>query len=163
MSGTWDLVTAPLKTASDLAKGMMELRDLAKFGEVVVKLQDQILAAQRGAMAGQSREHELLDQLRDLKSKLAEVEGWEAEKKRYALEELPPGVFVLALRPDAANGEPPHKICPTCYQRGKKSLLHASETKLGRHSLSCRECGTQLWVGHSEPIPSRRRVISYGL
>jgi hypothetical protein len=88
---------------------------------------------------------------------MAKLEGWEREKKRYQLEQLPPGVFVYALKPDMAAGEPLHQICQTCYQRGKKSILHSSERASGLHNLECHECGTRLTVG-----AYRRFLSGYG-
>lgn len=42
-------ITDPLNAASDLAQGLMSLRDITKLGGVVVQLNAQIIAAQRGA------------------------------------------------------------------------------------------------------------------
>lgn len=152
MAGGWaDAIMSPLKAAGDVAKGLVDIRDTVKLGEVAIRLQAQILAAQQGALAGQSREADLLEEIRSLKARVAEAEGWEAEKKRYALEELPPGVFVYALKPDMANGEPSHKLCQTCYQNGKKSILHAGEQSMGQYRLRCHPCDTVLVVGHFKP------------
>jgi hypothetical protein len=158
MAGSWaDAIMSPPKAAGDVAKGLVDIRDTVKFGEAVIRLQGQILSAQQGALAAQSRESELGDEIRVLKARVAEVEGWEAEKKRYALEELPPGVFVYSLKPAMANGEPAHKLCQTCYQRGKKSILHAGEPSSGQYNLTCHECGVNLTIGTYQPPPRTRR------
>lgn len=157
MAGSWaDAVMSPLRAAGDVAKGLVDIRDTVKLGEVAIRLQAQILAAQQGALAGQSREADLLEEIRGLKARVAEAEGWEAEKKRYALEELPPGVFVYALRPDMANGEPTHKLCQTCFHNGKKSVLQASEQQLGQYTLHCQPCDKYLTVGHAQSLRRHR-------
>src|SRR5258708_4064565 len=117
MSGWVDAIMSPLKAAGDVAKGLVDIRDTVKFGEAVIKLQSQILSAQQGALSGQSREAELVDEIQALKARVAEAEGWEAEKNRYALQELPPGKFVYSLRTEMANGEPAHKLCATCFNQ----------------------------------------------
>lgn len=153
MAGFWaDAIMTPLKAAGDLAKGLVDIRDTVKFGEAVIQLQAQIITAQQGALAGQTREGELLDEIRGLKAQVSEAAGWEAEKKRYALEELPPGVFAYALKPDMANGEPPHKLCQTCFHNGKKSVLQVSEQQLGQHTLHCQPCDKYLTVGHAQSL-----------
>jgi hypothetical protein len=162
MAGSWaDAIMSPLKAAGDVAKGLVDIRDTVKFGEAVIRLQGQILSAQQGALAAQSRESELGDEIRALKARVAEVEGWEAEKKRYALEQLPPGKFVYSLKPDMAHGEPLHKLCQTCFQRGKKSILHADDPSSGQYTLTCYECNQYLTVGHYQP-PARTHRGSDG-
>jgi hypothetical protein len=158
MAGWLDAIMSPLNAAGDVAKGLVDIRDTVKFGEAVIKLQGQILAAQRGAITAQARETEMADEIRSLRERVVKMEAWEAERDRYRLEELPPGVFVLTLKPEKANGEPPHKICQTCYQRGKKSILHAGEPNSGTYDLKCHECGATLQVGHwkPDPLPPRR-------
>jgi hypothetical protein len=44
-------ILSPLKTASSLLQEAIEVHDSVKFGDVVVKLQAQIMAAQQGALA----------------------------------------------------------------------------------------------------------------
>ena len=155
MSVWIDAITSPLKTAGELAQGLVNVRDQIKLGDTVIKLQAQILAAQQGASAAQARETEMAEEIRGLKARVAELETWETEKQRYQLERLPPGVFVLSLKPEIANGEPPHCICQTCYQRGQKRILSWDEPFAGTHHVRCHECGTILDVDHpASRVPS---------
>lgn len=144
-------VTDPLKAASDLAQGLMDLRDVTKLGGVVVKLNAEIISAQRGALSAQQNEATMAEKIRELEAKIVSFENWDAEQKRYELQKLPPGVFVYALKADMAGSEPPHQICQTCYQRGKKSILQSDEPGNGIHHLTCTECKTELTVGHFSP------------
>jgi hypothetical protein len=116
-------------------------------------LQEQILAAQEA-------QSKLVEHLRALEKEVADLKTWEAEKQRYQLQQLPPSVFVLTLKPEIAAGEPIHSICQTCYQRGKKSILHGDEHRNGIHHLTCHECGTRLQVGHF--VPPRVNQGSHG-
>jgi hypothetical protein len=148
MAGWIDSIMSPLHAAGDVAKGLVDIRDTVKFGEAVIKLQTQILSARQGALAAQVRETQMADEIRGLKEQMAKMEAWESQKDRYRLEKLPPGVFVYTLKPEMAGGEPPHQICQTCYQRGKKSILHSDEPGNGLYHLHCHECGTTLTVGN---------------
>jgi hypothetical protein len=109
------------------------------------------------------RETETAEEIQGLKARVVDLETWEAEKRRYQLEQLPPGVFVYSLKQEMANGEPPHSICQTCYQRGKKSILHSDEPGNGVYNMTCHECGTSLHVGHFRPPPAnyRRPIRDY--
>jgi hypothetical protein len=154
MASSWiDAILSPLRAAADVTGGLMAIRDTVKFGEAVIRLQAEIMKAQQGAMDAQGREAELSQEIHSLKSQLEQLHHWETEKRRYALTELPPGVFVYTLRAGMEDGEPRHHICPTCFQRGKKYVLHANEPINGLQKLSCHECGTKLTTGHF-PAPS---------
>ena len=151
MAGWIDAIMLPLKAAGDVAKGLVDIRDTVKFKDAVIKLQTQILSAQQGALRAQARETQMAEELRSLKAHVAEIEAWSAQKERYVLKELRPGVLVYALKPGMEGGEPPHQICQTCYQRGKRSILHADEQHNEVYRLTCHECGTQLQIGFVYP------------
>src|SRR5690349_8725799 len=105
------------KTMFDMAKGLKDINDAAVRNGAVIELQEKILAAQQAQTA-------LLERIGQLEKQVAEFETWDADKQRYELKELPPGIFVRSLKPEMASGEPPHFICETCFQRGKKRTLH---------------------------------------
>jgi hypothetical protein len=153
-------VTDPLKAAGDLAQGLMDLRDITKLGGVVVKLNAEIIAAQRGALTAQQNEATMAEEIRGLKAKIVGLETWETEKQRYELQQRPPGAFVYALKSGMTNGEPSHDLCQTCYQRGKKSILQGTpETNMRYRVHLCPECKTTLAFGPQAPIPPTPRVI----
>ena len=151
MAGWIDAIMLSLNGAGDVAKGLVDIRDTVKFKDAVIKLQAQILSAQQGALAAHVRETQMAEEIRGLKAHVAEMEAWAVQKERYQLKELAPGVFVYALKPGMEGGEPPHQICQTCYQRGKRAILHADGQHKTAYHLSCRECGTQLQVGYISP------------
>jgi hypothetical protein len=156
-----DSIMAPLHAASDAATGLVKIRDTVKFGEAVINLQGQIVAALRAASAAQQRETEMAGEISALKDQLTKMEAWEAEKQRYQLVQLPPSIFVYELKPESAAGEPKHYICQTCYQRGKKSILHGGEENSGVHLLQCHECGAKHQVGLWRPVPLPSRGGSW--
>ena len=134
------------KAMFDMAKALKDINDTAIRNAAIVELQEQILGAQVAQAA-------LLERVSFLEKEVTRFETWEAEKQRYQLERLPPGVFVYSLKQDMAAGEPPHYICQTCCQRGKKSVLHADEPWNGVHHLTCHECKTVLEVGTFRAAP----------
>jgi hypothetical protein len=72
---TWiSAITSPLKTAGEIAQGLVNVRDQIKLGDTVIKLQAQILAAQQGASAAQAHETEMAEEIRGLKTRVAELE-----------------------------------------------------------------------------------------
>jgi hypothetical protein len=80
---------------------------------------------------------------------MAQLEAWEAEKKRYVLTDFGGGTFAYALKNEAANGEPMHRLCPNCYNQGHKSILHFEfVTAVGQEKYLCPNCKTELSFGY---------------
>ena len=120
MNNWLSAVMDPLKSAGETAKGLIDIRDTVKFGNAVIELQAQILAAQQGAFIAQTRESALAEEVRGLKARMAELEEWDAEKQKYQLEQVYSGALAYVLKPESDTGEPPHWLCTACYQHGKK-------------------------------------------
>ncbi|MGI4796731.1 MAG: hypothetical protein ACRYG8_22270 [Janthinobacterium lividum] len=139
-----------IKTAKELAQSMVTVRDIAVFQGHLVDLRGEIINAQDEAFSAQEERGKLLDRIKKLETDIAALKVWEAEKQRYELRDVreAKGVFIYALKPELANGEPEHKICATCFQRGRKSILQSETRSSGRASvLICHECGTDLYIG----------------
>ncbi len=154
MNSLIDSITSPLKAAGDTAKGLVNIRDTAKFGDAVIELQTQILAAQQGAFAAQRRETALAQEVSDLKKRIAEFETWETEKEKYELLKLPPGVLVRSLKKDEESAEVLHYICADCYERGQKSYLHSGGQSQGTEHFTCHTCNSEIIAGEwrAQPI-----------
>jgi hypothetical protein len=150
---------AALKNAFDIAKAIKGMSDAAAINAAVIELQGQILAAQTDQFA-------LLEQKQVLEEKVTKLETWEAEKQRYELKALRDGVpiFAYALKEAMAAGEPPHFICPDCYQRAVKSILNQVTRVPGTCRVQiCQTCGweaytTGQWMPeHGKAKPTTRR------
>src|SRR4051794_36274257 len=130
-------IFSSLNGLGDLVDRIIKTRDAVKLGELKIELQGKVMSALQCATSAQTHELELTDTIRELKQQIVELENWEAEKKRYQMQKLPPGVLVYALKPEMADGEPLHEICERCYQDGTKSVLHRSGERHGVFGLSC--------------------------
>ena len=73
------------------------------------------------ALAANADQAAMAEEIRALKNRLVQIEAWQAEKQRYKLVALEPGVFVYALQQEFSAGEPPHWICVRCYNSGTTS------------------------------------------
>lgn len=149
-----------LKSAGEIANAMLGIKDAALIQGKVVELQGVIIAAQQSAMTSNLSQAELINRVRELEAELMQMKAWEAEKQRYELTELPPGVFVYSLKPGMAEGQPMHRLCATCYDQGKRSILHSSDKRQGTTRLKCHGCGNEYVTGHFvAPPPAPRRGI----
>lgn len=137
-----------LKAASELTQSLIKLRDTAKIGEISIELNGKIAAAQQLAIAAQGEQTALVREIDDLKKKIVEFENWTAEKERYQLHDFGGGTFGYLLKEGMENGEPAHRICANCYNKGHKSILQNSGDKYqGREKYECPNCGTKVLFG----------------
>ena len=149
-----------VRAAVEITKAMKDVRDANVMQTKVFELTREIMAAQNYAMEAMSAQSTLLTRIRELEEKIAALETWNAEKSRYYLKSIQTGVTAYALKDGTEDGEEPHYLCPTCYNRGKKSILQKETQEVGRVPMQvCHECGTELLergVRHT-PRTSRRR------
>jgi hypothetical protein len=134
-----------LKSAGDIAKAFLELKSDAERQAKVIELQSVILAAQTSAIAAQSDQFSMLEQIRALKEEVAKAKAWEEESKRYELRKLPSGALIRSLKKEGAKGEPPHSICTTCHDQGKKTILQEQNGYDGGAMFICPVCKTNLF------------------
>ena len=146
-----------IKTAFDLAKGLKDIDDTARRNAAVIELQEKILSAQQAQAA-------LVERVGELETEVAGFEKWEAEKERYQLTDFGGNTFAYALKPEAANGEPPHRLCPNCYQKRQKALLQFEFVSgvSGREKWKCPSCSSEFEFGHHNPPGNRSAARSRG-
>jgi hypothetical protein len=90
----------------------------------------------------------LLEQIRTLKEQMTKLEAWETEKQRYLLTDFGGGTFAYVLKKEAAQGEPIHKLCATCLNKGHKTILQHSHDNW----YDCPTCGTNQRLGPTRNI-----------
>jgi hypothetical protein len=138
--GSISALATSLKTAADVTKAMVGLRDEAKLQSKIIELQGIILSAQAAALSTQSSQLTLLQRISQLEKEMADMEAWDAEKKKYELKEISDGTFAYVLKEDAGTSEPAHWLCATCYQHGKKSLLQCLSRDDSETIFKCQQC-----------------------
>jgi hypothetical protein len=147
---TWlETITGPLGTVTKGLQELMEVRDLVKFGDTFRKMHSDVLAAQSSALAGYTRELTLLDEIGQLKKRVAEFETWNTQKQRYELKFLGYGAYAYMLKPDARGTEPPHWACTNCYEHGHIVTIQYGVLKRGDgHAWFCPSCHNTVMPSH---------------
>jgi hypothetical protein len=150
-----------LQAAGHLVKSLIGLKVTAEVQAKIVELQTAIFDAQGDALAAQAEQFTLTQRVRDLEAEVADAKAWEAEKQRYQLQEFPTGALAYVLKPETANGEPPHRICPNCYQEGHKSILQTTAKHSGGEMVDCLRCKSRLVLSDfvSGPIDYGDRYV----
>ena len=105
-----------LQALVELGKAASNVRDQGAFLAQSNELQAQIAGLLGEIVAGHQKNSSLQVEIESLKRKLSDLEDWEKEKLRYELIDFGGETFAYRLKADAANGEPPHRLCPDCFQ-----------------------------------------------
>lgn len=127
-----------LKAAKDIAEAMIGLRDGAAFQSKLIEFQSKLIDANNASFAAQDERAALLQRISELEEKVAGFETWKAEQQRYELKDFGAGAFAYSLKQEAQGAEPPHQICASCYQSGKKSILQTVPGNNARTALGIR-------------------------
>lgn len=143
-----------LKILKEFSQATLEIRDNVAFRERLIEVQPKIIDAYNAAIAAQ-------EELSVLRKRLVELKTWETEKKRYKLVDHGGGTYTYSLRPEKARGEPFHRICASCYQDGKKSILQNAGGKAnGRDRFECPACQRMFYLGIYTPPPTPKVITS---
>ena len=132
-----------IKAAFDIAKGLSALKTEAERNEAVINIQRVLLEAQQSALTDKQSIGELRNKLDEFEKEARDRSGWEREKARYALTRSPMGAYFYSLRTEMANGEVGHRLCTTCYDDGRKSVLHTTASHSGGEMVVCHRCNKQ--------------------
>ena len=85
----------------------------------------------------------------ELKAEIVRLKNWEAEKPQYRLVAFSTGMFARIHESNAEPLQMAHKLCATCFDNGKKSLLQMQSGLERKRGLFCPSCKTTLWLYHN--------------
>jgi Zn finger protein HypA/HybF involved in hydrogenase expression len=131
-----------LKNIGEIVNSILDAKASNAINAAVSEVQSHLMSVQREALTANSEQFAMIEEIRNLKEKIAEMEAWGTEKQRYYLKSPWPGTVVYALRESLSNGEPPHWICTNCYNDGMKSILTQQQDGNAVVSFLCPKCKT---------------------
>jgi rubrerythrin len=137
-----------VKSIYDIAKEVRNSGDPEKLRVAAAQMFDLALSAREQTAALQEERNDALVANANLKQELSRMKSWEAEEGRYQLRAIYEGSFAYALKTEANNGEPPHWLCPTCFQQRKKSVMQRGDYggMAGYYYWNCPVCKTTMQV-----------------
>jgi hypothetical protein len=151
---------ASFSAAKNIAQSMVHLRDAAAFQTKLIEFQSAILEAQSNAFAANEERASLMEKkVAQLEREIASVRSWENEKQRYQLRDFGCQTYAYLLRPEAANEEPSHRLCATCFHNSRKSILQFIEKHRGQDIYYCESCTKKQSFGCyvAPPLATRRQ------
>ena len=143
-----DAVLNPLKSATETALAAIKLRDTVKLHSALVEIHAKLVAANQLGVTLQETLMELQRENANLREAVQKRENWEIQANRYKLTDFGGGTFAYAYVETDDSAEPPHSICPRCFEQQKRSILQ------NRHSnhFVCPECSTEFRLGLDELV-----------
>jgi len=138
-----------LSVASNIAKSMLELRDFAQLNSKVIELQQTIISAQQQILSGQTEQSSLSAKIQELERECIRLQEWSTERENYDLKEIASGVFARIEKNFLGSFQSAHKLCTTCFEKGKKSILQQQSVEIGRKlSITCHCCNSTIVFRH---------------
>jgi len=136
-----------MRAALDITKAMVGLRDAEAFRAKSIELQAVVLDAFDKAIEAREAYSAQADRISALETEVADLKAWDTEKQHYELKSIGHGAVARILKPDARGTEPPHWLCPSCFEQSKKSFLQsANKTERGRLLVHCNACNLSIAV-----------------
>jgi len=153
--GSITATISSIKTAGDIVNSILELKTSDAINAAVREANSYLLTVQREALAAQSEQFAMIEEIRNLKEKITNLKEWKSEQKRYKLTSLCSitGAVSYALKESMAAGEPPHYLCTNCYQNGVKSILNPQKNRNSRIMFVCPECRSEAHTSSSRLTP----------
>jgi hypothetical protein len=146
---------AALQAALGIAKGLKDINDQVKLNAAIIELQQKILEAQ--AATTDARQ-----QLQEMEAQLFERKAWDATAARYVLKDFGGNTFAYELRQDHANGEPLHRLCPSCFEGRKRGILQFQfRSDNGQDRYECGSCKREFAFGSGGEYSSHRVSMDY--
>lgn len=147
-----------LKTMSEIGSGLLAAKTLDEVRERTMDLQTRFLDIQQSLIATQLQMAAMQDENIKLRRELASAQGRATILDRYELMKFPEtGAIAYQLKAQERQaGEPPHYICPNCYEKGTRVILQEN----GR-MLYCGGCNLSV-ATRRPPPPNNRRMVSGG-
>ncbi len=148
------LVPSVVKLATDL----VSTSGNAKSNAQLIDFQNALIGLQSLIASVQQENATLIRQKSDAEEELMRMKDWNAQKQRYKLAAPFAGCMVYALQKSMSEGQTPHYLCASCFQKGESSILQSREgrhTKEGRihSSFYCSVCRSEAVTGWMNAIP----------
>lgn len=113
-----------------------------KRSKEMAELMDKLVAASQLATTLAERNHSLVQENRELKEKVAELQSWAEKELSHEIKEVAPGIFVHVERGAQGPIKSMKKYCTECFENRKRSVLQLETVPQGRRlQLRCPVCG----------------------
>ena len=144
------------KAALDILKGVQSLQTEAAKNQAVIDIQRHVIETQQGLTVS-------LKRIDELEAEIVHLKDWSSEKQNYELADTGQGSLAYHRKEGLEPPEPPHWICPQCYEDGKKSILKHEALPIGRcDTLVCTRCDYDIVTSGVRHIQTPAKPATWG-
>jgi hypothetical protein len=140
---------ASLTHIRQLGEAMKDIRDFNLVAAQVAEINSQLLKAQESLFAHSAQMHDLQAKYHGVSEELRKANDALAERGKYQLHELSPGVLVYRC---VEGEQPAHHLCQPCFDKGTKAVLQR-HVRWSAVSLDCPICDKQFHTGEHVATP----------
>ena len=110
-------------TLDNVVSAFNGLTKRAKAGKLTAGAAGEIISLSAQLAQAQAKQARLETEIVKLQSSQEAVDRIEQRKGNYVLSKTAAGEFIYCLKDDAGTGEPPHQVCPACFERDQIRIL----------------------------------------
>lgn len=125
-----------LKAAKDILQAMNGMQTAAAVNDIKLTLQGHILEAQEGLFRAQEAQTTAARRIAELEEEVLSLKDWSGEKQRYQLVDVGRGAVTYMVKLGAENDEPPHWLCASCFNQGRKSFMQNKGNGVGNRTAA---------------------------
>lgn len=118
-------------------------------------LYDQSLDAKQANIALAGRLSDVQRQLNAALDELAKLQQERIDRDKFELKDIGMGSFAYVMKSPETEADRSIRLCATCFDGGKRSVLQRKWLHDGEERLLCHSCKAEIRAGSSEP--GRRR------
>ncbi len=133
-----------LKTAADIAKTLLALREAAQFNSQLSDLLQAVVEARLQAVAIQESHTSVTSQVKELENEIERLKSWQAEAENYKVLEVASGLFAYVAKDNQQPLQSTQKLCSNCFHQSIKSFLQQASEARPMRSLSCHKCKAKI-------------------
>jgi hypothetical protein len=133
-----------IKTAIDMTKAISALKSEVEINQAIIDIQRTLLEAQSAAFNDKEVIAKLSEEKKALETQLKHAGDWDTEKQRYVLTRSKKGAYTYDLNSELSNGDVAHRLCVTCFENDKKSILHTLAKSDSGEQVICHSCNIEL-------------------
>lgn len=152
---------AAIKETASLARVISEAKTDAEIKAATSEIQSKLIALQMDCFSLGDVVRLREEQITHLKAKIAEFEDFRSQTEGYVLELLDSGSFVYSKNELVSDREIAVKLCPLCYSKNVKSILHSIPVAKSSHfhKSRCLLCENKFLMNKN---PDYERPKSFG-
>jgi DNA-directed RNA polymerase subunit RPC12/RpoP len=133
-----------LKTATDIVKTLLALREATQFNSQLADLLSAVVEARLQTLAIHESHTSISSRVKELEDEIERLKSWKADAGTYEAMEVASGLFAYVSNDNLQTMQSAQKLCSNCFHKQVKSFLQQASEDHRTRSLSCQSCKSKV-------------------